>query len=167
MPPGNELVPPGNELVPPGNELVPLTISAESLTAALEAVSSSGAQLVGATVQLQLHGQGFQAALAQLHINEEVVEQLRRGQNIQITISNKQLHQVHGSGGHLVTVTGSNLYVETWSTFYFARLLCRLHRHRIVYFTDTVIDTVMDTRQIVMYTIQIQLCTLDRYSYVH
>ena len=46
-------------------ELVPLTISAESLTAALEAVSSSGAPLLGATVQLQLHGTGFQSALTQ------------------------------------------------------------------------------------------------------
>ena len=50
-------------------ELVPLTISAESLTAALEAVSSSGAPLLGATVQLQLHGTGFQSALTQLQVN--------------------------------------------------------------------------------------------------
>ena len=55
---------------PPGGELVPLTISAESLTAALEAVASSGAPLLGATVQLQLHGTGFQSALTQLHIGQ-------------------------------------------------------------------------------------------------
>ena len=44
-------------------EMVPLTISAESLAAALQHVSSTGAPLVGATVQLQLHGHGFESAL--------------------------------------------------------------------------------------------------------
>jgi len=63
------------------------------LTAALEAVASSGAPLLGATVQLQLHGTGFQSALTQLHIDEEVLSQLRRGENININISNKQLNQ--------------------------------------------------------------------------
>lgn len=53
-----------------GGDLVPLTISAESLTAALEAVASSGAPLLGATVQLQLHGTGFRSALTQLHIGQ-------------------------------------------------------------------------------------------------
>ena len=77
------------------SDLVPLTISAESLTAALEAVSSSGAPLVGATVQLQLHGSGFESALTQLHINEEVLEQLRRGENINITINNNVIKLIN------------------------------------------------------------------------
>ena len=76
-----------------GEELIPLTISAESLTAALEAVSSSGAPLVGATVQLQLHGQGFESALTQLQIDEALLAQLRKGENINISISRAQLNQ--------------------------------------------------------------------------
>jgi len=94
----------------PVTELVPLTISAESLTAALEAVSSSGAPLLGATVQLQLHGTGFQSALTQLQINGDILEQLRRGENINISISNNQLNQdatgnteqSNGAGGDVV-----------------------------------------------------------------
>ena len=76
-----------------GDDMIPLTISAESLTAALEAVSSSGAPLVGATVQLQLHGQGFESALTQLQIDEELLAQLRKGENINISISRTQLNQ--------------------------------------------------------------------------
>ena len=75
------------------DDMIPLTISAESLTAALEAVSSSGAPLVGATVQLQLHGQGFESALTQLQIDEELLAQLRKGENINISISRTQLNQ--------------------------------------------------------------------------
>ena len=76
-----------------GDDMIPLTISAESLTAALEAVSSSGAPLVGATVQLQLHGQGFESALTQLQIDEELLAQLRKGENINISISRTRLNQ--------------------------------------------------------------------------
>ena len=79
------------------DDMIPLTISAESLTAALEAVSSSGAPLVGATVQLQLHGQGFESALTQLQIDEELLAQLRKGENINISISRTQLNQGWGS----------------------------------------------------------------------
>ena len=75
------------------DDMIPLTISAESLTAALEAVSSSGAPLVGATVQLQLHGQGFESALTQLQIDEELLAQLRKGENINISISRTQFNQ--------------------------------------------------------------------------
>ena len=75
------------------DDMIPLTISAESLTAALEAVSSSGAPLVGATVQLQLHGQGFESALTQLQIDEELLAQLRKGENINISISRTRLNQ--------------------------------------------------------------------------
>merc|ERR1719336_1601894 len=64
--------------------MIPLTISAESLTAALEAVSSSGAPLVGATVQLQ--------------IDEELLAQLRKGENINISISRTQLNQGKKTG---------------------------------------------------------------------
>ena len=73
-------------------EMVPLTISAESLTSALEQVSSSGAPLVGATVQLQLHGHGFDSAMAQLTIDEDLLSQLRNGENINISISKGQLN---------------------------------------------------------------------------
>ena len=73
-------------------EMVPLTISAESLAAALDQVSCSGAPLVGATVQLQLHGHGFESALTQLHIDEDLLSQLRKGENINITISKGQLN---------------------------------------------------------------------------
>ena len=73
-------------------EMVPLTISAESLAAALQHVSSTGAPLVGATVQLQLHGHGFESALTQLHIDEELLSQLRKGENINISISKGQLN---------------------------------------------------------------------------
>ena len=76
-----------------GDDMIPLTISAESLTAALEAVSSSGAPLVGATVQLQLHGQGIESALVQLQIDEELLAQLRKGENINISISRTRLNQ--------------------------------------------------------------------------
>ena len=72
--------------------MVPLTISAESLAAALQHVSSTGAPLVGATVQLQLHGHGFESALTQLHIDEELLSQLRKGENINISISKGQLN---------------------------------------------------------------------------
>ena len=71
---------------------IPVTISAESLTAALEAVSSSGAPLVGATVQLQLHGHGFESAMTQLQIDEELLGQLRKGENININISQLQVN---------------------------------------------------------------------------
>ena len=81
-----------------GDDMIPLTISAESLTAALEAVSSSGAPLVGATVQLQLHGQGFESALTQLQIDEELLAQLRKGENINISISRTQLNQGKKTG---------------------------------------------------------------------
>ena len=81
-----------------GEDMIPLTISAESLTAALEAVSSSGAPLVGATVQLQLHGQGFESALTQLQIDEELLSQLRKGENINISISRTQLNQGKKAG---------------------------------------------------------------------
>ena len=81
-----------------GEDMIPLTISAESLTAALEAVSSSGAPLVGATVQLQLHGQGFESALTQLQIDEELLSQLRKGENINISISRTQLNQGKKTG---------------------------------------------------------------------
>ena len=74
------------------DEMVPLTISAESLAAALEQVSRSGAPLVGATVQLQLHGHGFESALTQLQIDEDLLSQLRKGENINITISKEQLN---------------------------------------------------------------------------
>jgi uncharacterized C2H2 Zn-finger protein len=74
-------------------DMIPLTISAESLTAALEAVSSSGAPLIGATVQLQLHGHGFESAMTQLQIDEELLSQLRKGENINISISQMQLNQ--------------------------------------------------------------------------
>ena len=57
------------------DDMIPLTISAESLTAALEAVSSSGAPLVGATVQLKLRGQGFES-VTQVQIDEELLAQL-------------------------------------------------------------------------------------------
>ena len=73
-------------------EMVPLTISAESLASALEQVSRSGAPLVGATVQLQLHGHGFESALTQLQIDEDLLSQLRKGENINITISKEQLN---------------------------------------------------------------------------
>ena len=73
-------------------EMVPLTISAESLASALQHVSSSGAPLVGATVQLQLHGHGFESALTQLHIDEELLSQLEKGENINISISKGQLN---------------------------------------------------------------------------
>ena len=72
--------------------MVPLTISAESLASALEQVSRSGAPLVGATVQLQLHGHGFESALTQLQIDEDLLSQLRKGENINITISKDQLN---------------------------------------------------------------------------
>ena len=52
----------------------------------------SGAPLVGATVQLQLHGHGFESALTQLHIDEELLSQLRKGENINISISKGQLN---------------------------------------------------------------------------
>ena len=91
-----------------GEDMIPLTISAESLTAALEAVSSSGAPLVGATVQLQLHGQGFESALTQLQIDEELLAQLRKGENINISISRTQLNQKKAAGvkeqGALATI---------------------------------------------------------------
>ena len=74
-------------------DMIPLTISAESLTAALEAVSSSGAPLIGATVQLQLHGHGFESAMTQLQIDEELLSQLRKGENINISINQMQLNQ--------------------------------------------------------------------------
>ena len=73
------------------DELVPLTISSESLTAALDHVSSSGAPLIGATVQLQLHGHEFDSAMAQLHIDEQLLSQLSAGENINISISKTQL----------------------------------------------------------------------------
>ena len=76
-------------------EMVPLTISAESLASALEQVSRSGAPLVGATVQLQLHGHGFESALTQLQIDEDLLSQLRKGENINITISKEQLNNDH------------------------------------------------------------------------
>ena len=74
------------------DDMIPLTISAESLTAALEAVSSSGAPLVGATVQLKLRGQGFES-VTQVQIDKELLAQLRKGENINISISRTQLSQ--------------------------------------------------------------------------
>jgi len=80
------------ESKPTTDDMIPLTISAESLTAALDAVSSSGAPLIGATVQLQLHGHGFESAMTQLQIDEELLSQLRKGENINISISQMQLN---------------------------------------------------------------------------
>ena len=73
-------------------DLVPLTISADSLTAALEQVSISGAPLIGATVQLQLHGHGFDSASTYLHIDENLLAQLKKGENINICINKEQLN---------------------------------------------------------------------------
>jgi len=73
-------------------DLVPLTISADSLTAALDQVSISGAPLIGATVQLQLHGHGFDSASTYLHIDENLLAQLKKGENINICINKEQLN---------------------------------------------------------------------------
>jgi len=48
--------------------LIPLTIPAASMTQALDAVTSAGEPLLGATVRLQLHGSGLENAIAQLQV---------------------------------------------------------------------------------------------------
>jgi hypothetical protein len=48
--------------------LIPLTIPASSMTQALDAVSSAGESLLGATVRLQLQGTGLENAVAQLQV---------------------------------------------------------------------------------------------------
>jgi hypothetical protein len=48
---------------------IPLTIPAASLNEALEAVTSAGEPLLGATVKLQLHGRGLEVTTATLQVN--------------------------------------------------------------------------------------------------
>ena len=57
--------------------LIPLTIPAASMTQALDAVTSAGEPLLGATVRLQLHGSGLENAIAQLQVNDvQIILQL-------------------------------------------------------------------------------------------
>ncbi len=66
---------------------IPLTITAASLNSALEAVTNAGEPLLGATVKLQLQGYGLDNAQAQLKIDENLIAQLSKGQNIDLVIN--------------------------------------------------------------------------------
>ena len=73
--------------------LVPLSIPASSLSQALQAVSSNGQSLLGASVRLQLHGSGLDNTFAQFQVDEGLLQQISRGESINIAINPMDLQQ--------------------------------------------------------------------------
>ena len=68
---------------------------------------------MGATVQLQLHGHGIESALTQLQIDEDLLSQLRKGENINITISKEQLNNDHDAPVEEAVKEASHAVKET------------------------------------------------------
>jgi len=83
------------------DDLVPLIISAESLISALKGISDNGSLdsgLMGATLQLQLHaGQDLKAdnnlLTVTVTVDNKILDQLQRRQNISILIKKKDLEE--------------------------------------------------------------------------
>ena len=74
--------------------LIPLTIPAASLIEALDAVTNAGEPLVGATVRLQLKGGeagGGGGSMAHLTVDQPLLDQLNRGENIHVVINPAEL----------------------------------------------------------------------------
>ena len=75
--------------------LIPLTIPAASLIEALDAVTNAGEPLVGATVRLQLKGGeaggGGGSSMAHLTVDQPLLDQLNRGENIHVVINPAEL----------------------------------------------------------------------------
>ena len=78
---------------PQDSNFIPLTIPAASLIQALDAVSKAGEPLVGATVRLQLKGTVLDSSMAQLTVDENLIQQLNRGENVHVVISQSELNE--------------------------------------------------------------------------
>ena len=82
-----QLAPPA-ALLPSANPGTSLSIQASSLTQALESVSVDGKPIIGDTLTLQLaDGAGMEFAQVSLQVNENLLSQLQRGQNINLVFN--------------------------------------------------------------------------------
>ena len=82
-----QLAPPA-ALLPSANPGTSLSIQASSLTQALESVSVDGKPIIGETLTLQLSDvPGMEFAQVSLQVNENLLSQLQRGQNINLVFN--------------------------------------------------------------------------------
>ena len=70
---------------------VKLSVPSASLTQALSCVSNAGLALIGSTIRLQLDGNGLEGAEVQLRVDQSLLTELEKSENISVTVDRSNL----------------------------------------------------------------------------